>query len=91
MMSACADLDNHRSRPLYVAKTTATITHIKQCLVSLVLHNGMLAEGVYLVPSDFEAGFLSAAHTQADIQATVAAAWAEIVTDLFSTATLAQN
>jgi glutamate-1-semialdehyde 2,1-aminomutase len=36
--------------------------------------HGMLAEGVYLAPSAFEAGFVSAAHTDADIDATVAAA-----------------
>jgi glutamate-1-semialdehyde 2,1-aminomutase len=36
--------------------------------------HGMLAEGVYLAPSAFEAGFISAAHTAADIDATVAAA-----------------
>jgi glutamate-1-semialdehyde 2,1-aminomutase len=36
--------------------------------------HGMLAEGVYLAPSAFEAGFLSAAHTQADIDATIEAA-----------------
>ena len=36
--------------------------------------HGMLAEGVYFAPSAFEAGFLSAAHTQADIDATIAAA-----------------
>jgi glutamate-1-semialdehyde 2,1-aminomutase len=36
--------------------------------------HGMLAEGVYLAPSQFEAGFLSAAHTPADIEATVRAA-----------------
>jgi glutamate-1-semialdehyde 2,1-aminomutase len=36
--------------------------------------HGMLAEGVYFAPSAFEAGFLSAAHTSADIDATVAAA-----------------
>ena len=36
--------------------------------------HGMLAEGVYLAPSAFEAGFVSAAHTDADIEATVAAA-----------------
>jgi len=36
--------------------------------------HGMLAEGVYLAPSAFEAGFVSAAHTEADIDATVAAA-----------------
>jgi glutamate-1-semialdehyde 2,1-aminomutase len=36
--------------------------------------HGMLAEGIYFAPSAFEAGFLSAAHTAADIEATVAAA-----------------
>ena len=30
--------------------------------------------GVYLAPSIFEAGFVSAAHTDADIDATIAAA-----------------
>lgn len=34
----------------------------------------MLDEGIYLAPSAFEAGFLSAAHSQADIDATIAAA-----------------
>jgi len=34
----------------------------------------MLQEGVYFAPSAFEAGFLSAAHSAADIEATVAAA-----------------
>ena len=34
----------------------------------------MLHEGVYLAPSAFEAGFVSAAHSDADIDATVAAA-----------------
>jgi len=36
--------------------------------------HGMLAAGVYLAPSAFEAGFLSAAHTDADFDATIAAA-----------------
>jgi glutamate-1-semialdehyde 2,1-aminomutase len=36
--------------------------------------HGMLAEGIYLAPSPFEAGFMSAAHSNADIDATVAAA-----------------
>ena len=35
---------------------------------------GMLAEGIYLAPSQFEAGFLSTAHTAADIEQTVNAA-----------------
>jgi len=34
----------------------------------------MLDEGVYLAPSQFEAAFVSAAHTDADIEATIAAA-----------------
>lgn len=34
----------------------------------------MLAEGVYLAPSAYEAGFLSLAHTDADLAATIAAA-----------------
>jgi len=36
--------------------------------------HGMLNEGVYLAPSAFEAGFVSSAHTDADIDATIAAA-----------------
>jgi glutamate-1-semialdehyde 2,1-aminomutase len=36
--------------------------------------HAMLAEGIYLAPSPFEAGFMSAAHSNADIDATVAAA-----------------
>jgi glutamate-1-semialdehyde 2,1-aminomutase len=36
--------------------------------------HGMLAEGVYLAPSAFEAGFVSAAHTDADIAVTLDAA-----------------
>ena len=34
----------------------------------------MLDQGVYLAPASYEAGFMSAAHTDADIEATVAAA-----------------
>jgi glutamate-1-semialdehyde 2,1-aminomutase len=34
----------------------------------------MLEEGIYLAPSPFEAGFVSAAHSAADIDATIAAA-----------------
>jgi glutamate-1-semialdehyde 2,1-aminomutase len=36
--------------------------------------HGMLDAGIYLAPSQFEAGFLSTAHTAADIDATVKAA-----------------
>jgi glutamate-1-semialdehyde 2,1-aminomutase len=34
----------------------------------------MLARGIYMAPSQFEAGFLSAAHSEADVVRTVAAA-----------------
>ncbi len=37
-------------------------------------YHGMLDEGVYLAPSAFEAGFVSSAHTEADIDATIDAA-----------------
>jgi len=33
--------------------------------------HGMLAGGVYLAPSQFEAGFLSLAHSETDIEKTV--------------------
>ena len=36
--------------------------------------HGLLDAGVYLAPSQFEAGFLSTAHTGTDIEKTVAAA-----------------
>ena len=36
--------------------------------------HGLLAEGVYFAPSPFEAGFISAAHTDEDIDATISAA-----------------
>ncbi len=35
--------------------------------------HGMLAEGVYLAPSQFEAGFISTAHSPADIEQTTSA------------------
>jgi len=36
--------------------------------------HGMLAEGIYLAPSQFEAGFISTAHSSDDIDKTVKAA-----------------
>jgi glutamate-1-semialdehyde 2,1-aminomutase len=36
--------------------------------------HGMLAEGIYLAPSQFEAGFISTAHTTADMEKTIRAA-----------------
>ncbi|WP_111642375.1 glutamate-1-semialdehyde 2,1-aminomutase [Marinimicrobium alkaliphilum] len=37
-------------------------------------YHGMLTRGVYLAPASYEAGFMSFAHTEADIQATLDAA-----------------
>jgi glutamate-1-semialdehyde 2,1-aminomutase len=37
-------------------------------------HRGMLERGIYLAPSQFEAGFTSLAHTEDDIDRTLAAA-----------------
>ena len=37
-------------------------------------HSSMLEHGVYLAPSQFEAGFVSTAHTEEIIDATIAAA-----------------
>ena len=37
-------------------------------------YHGMLERGIYFAPALYEAGFVSAAHTDADIEATVAAA-----------------
>ncbi|MFQ6021610.1 MAG: glutamate-1-semialdehyde 2,1-aminomutase [Acidiferrobacterales bacterium] len=51
------------------------LEHFKQ------FFHGMLAAGVYLAPSAFEAGFVSAAHSVDDIAKTVAAA-AEVLTEL---------
>jgi glutamate-1-semialdehyde 2,1-aminomutase len=39
-----------------------------------VFHRAMLARGVYLAPSQFEAGFVSTAHGDQEIDATVDAA-----------------
>ena len=46
-------------------------------------HRGMLERGVYLAPSQFEAGFTSLAHTQEDIKQTLAVA-KEVLTEIVS-------
>ncbi len=47
-----------------------------QCDVDMfkVFFHGMLDEGIYLAPSAYEAGFVSAAHTKEDLQNTIDAA-----------------
>jgi glutamate-1-semialdehyde 2,1-aminomutase len=52
----------------YAAATACDVERFKK------FFHGMLDEGVYLAPSAFEAGFISVAHTEADVDATIAAA-----------------
>jgi glutamate-1-semialdehyde 2,1-aminomutase len=59
--------------------TTETVTTYAQAVACDIgrfkrFFHGMLAEGVYLAPSAFEAGFMSAAHTEEDLDETLAAA-----------------
>ncbi len=48
--------------------TACDMEHFKR------FYHAMLAEGVYLAPSAYEAGFISISHTDVEIEATVAAA-----------------
>ena len=56
--------------------TTAPVTNYESAKKSdtarfAEFHRTMLARGIYLPPSQFEAAFLSAAHTEQDVQTTV--------------------
>jgi len=57
-------------------RTVDTFSKVLACDVDRFkrFFHRMLEEGVYLAPSAFEAGFVSAAHSPADIDATIAAA-----------------
>jgi len=59
--------------------TTAAVTNFDDAKTSdldrfAAYYKAMLERGIYLAPSQFEALFVSAAHTEADIEATIAAA-----------------
>ena len=58
------------------AKKIATFEQVKSCDIARFkqFFHGMLQEGVYLAPSAFEAGFVSAAHGDAEIEKTYLAA-----------------
>jgi glutamate-1-semialdehyde 2,1-aminomutase len=58
---------NHPVRGYASATTADTVQYAR-------FFRGMLARGIYLPPSQFEAWFLSAAHSERDIDRTVAAA-----------------
>jgi glutamate-1-semialdehyde 2,1-aminomutase len=51
-------------------------TDAKTCDLTMFknYYQGMLEQGIYLAPSQFEAGFMSSAHTSADIDTTLTAA-----------------
>ena len=56
-----------------VPKSYAEVTQCDVKRFGRFFHR-MLAAGIYLAPSAYEAGFVSAAHAQVDIEATIAAA-----------------
>ncbi len=56
-----------------VVSSFAEATACDTAMFSKFFH-GMLDEGIYLAPSAFEAGFVSNAHTEAELDATLAAA-----------------
>ncbi len=57
-------------------ETVSTFAQVMQCDQELFkrFFHGMLEQGVYLAPSAFEAGFVSAAHSDEDIEKTLDAA-----------------
>ncbi len=57
-------------------KTVTCFDHVMACDAERFkqFFHHMLSQGIYLAPSAFEAGFISTAHTDEDINATVAAA-----------------
>lgn len=58
------------------AKTVTSFAQVTQCNIDRfkLFYHGMLAQGVYLAPSAYEAGFVSSAHGDAEIEATLQAA-----------------
>jgi glutamate-1-semialdehyde 2,1-aminomutase len=58
------------------ASPPASYAEVMQCDVPAFnrFFHAMLEEGIYFAPSAFEAGFVSAAHGDAEIAATIAAA-----------------
>ena len=52
-----------------------TVDQVRKCNMKLFgeFHSAMLSRGIYLSPSGYEVGFLSSAHTDIDIDRTIAA------------------
>ena len=53
-----------------------TFNQVTQCNIDRfkLFYHGMLKEGIYLAPSAYEAGFVSAAHDKREIKITLVAA-----------------
>ncbi len=62
------------------AEKIKTLDAVKKCDMQLFAryHREMLNRGIYLAPSGYEVGFLSLAHTEADLDRTVAAVGASL-------------
>lgn len=58
------------------AKSLNSLSDVKKCDLNLFkrFFHGMLARGIYFAPSAFEAGFMSSAHQDKEIQRTILAA-----------------
>jgi len=72
----CADSVGGMFGLYFAAKPPASFAEVMQCDKEKFnrFFHAMLDHGVYLAPSAFEAGFVSAAHSDADIDATISAA-----------------
>ena len=57
-------------------KKVSNFTQASNCNIELFkkFYNAMLKQGIYLAPSAYEAGFLSNAHTDDDLDKTINAA-----------------
>jgi glutamate-1-semialdehyde 2,1-aminomutase len=62
--------------PFFTDEPVTNLAAARQCDTGAhaAFFHGMLERGIYLPPSQFEVGFVSAAHTAEDIDAFVAAA-----------------
>ncbi|OYY79765.1 MAG: aspartate aminotransferase family protein, partial [Hydrogenophilales bacterium 16-62-9] len=72
----CADSVGGMFGLYFAATPPASFAEVMQCDKEAFnrFFHAMLDRGIYLAPSAFEAGFVSAAHTDADIDATIAVA-----------------
>ena len=75
-VSFCADSVGGMFGLYFATKPPASFAEVMRCDKEAFnrFFHAMLDLGIYLAPSAFEAGFVSAAHTDADIDATLAAA-----------------